>query len=70
MEEKMGERGVSGCLGCRHFRVTWEAERPYACLRFGFKSRDVPALEVERASGAPCAFYSPRRRGSGGRSGP
>jgi len=58
----MSERVVEGtlCFGCRHFRVTHQPDWPYACLQFELRSRRPPAIEVERASGAPCAAREPR----------
>jgi hypothetical protein len=31
-------------------------------MRFGFKSKDIPASVVFRETGTECAFYEPRTR--------
>jgi hypothetical protein len=58
----MSERVAEGalCFGCRHFRVTHQRDWPYACLQFELRSRRPPSVEVELASGAPCAAREPR----------
>lgn len=45
------------CYRCRSFFVTWDAARPYGCRAFGMKSRALPAVAVEHASGAPCRAF-------------
>jgi len=42
------------CFGCRHFVITYNQHRPYACRAFGFDSVRLPSLEVMAASGQPC----------------
>jgi hypothetical protein len=44
----------TSCFGCRHFVITYNARRPYACRAFGFETVRVPSLEVMAASGKPC----------------
>ena len=48
------------CHGCRHLRITYDPAWPYACLRFAIRSRRLPAIEVEEASGEPCAAREAR----------
>jgi len=57
-----GDKSVAGpdCFKCRYFIITWDQERPYACLGMNFKSKLIPRLEVFRASGQPCALYTPK----------
>jgi hypothetical protein len=43
-----------GCHGCRHFRVTYDPDWPYACEAFGLRAKRLPSIEVLEASGAPC----------------
>lgn len=45
------------CIKCRHLKITWQMERPYACLAMGFKSHRIPWQEVVRASGKPCLMF-------------
>jgi len=45
------------CFRCRHFAVSWDPARPYACRLMGFKSRALPAIEVLRVDGLPCQGF-------------
>ena len=47
-------REPATCFGCRHFLVRHDARWPYACERFGLRSRALPSLLVRRASGQDC----------------
>jgi hypothetical protein len=46
--------GAPNCWQCRHFAVSWDPKLPYTCKLMGFKSRNIPMLEVLRADGRPC----------------
>lgn len=48
------------CFKCRYFKITWDRERPYACLGMNFKSKAIPSQEVLKVSGAPCALFTPK----------
>lgn len=48
------------CSTCRHYFVTWEAERPRGCRAYGFKCLAWPSAVVERESGRPCGLFEPR----------
>jgi hypothetical protein len=48
------------CFKCKHFYITWEHNRGYACRAMGFKSRQVPWRVVVRESGMPCLMFSPK----------
>ncbi len=54
------------CLHCRHFFVTWEADRPRGCRAYEFKSFELPSEVVRASSGEPCQLFE---RKSGGRRG-
>jgi hypothetical protein len=58
--------GPPNCLRCRHFRVSWDARFPRACRVFEIKSRELPSLEVYRATGTHCPSFelSPKLKGS------
>ncbi|MDR0562720.1 MAG: hypothetical protein LBG73_08540 [Spirochaetaceae bacterium] len=45
------------CIKCLHFKVTWEAAYPRSCLIFGIKSRNLPSVEVFRATGRHCPSF-------------
>lgn len=48
------------CLGCKHYYVTWDEKFPKGCRAFGFKTNQLPSLEVFRSSGSPCLKFDPK----------
>ena len=50
------------CQGCRHYKITWEPNHPYACSAHGFKTNRNPSLAVYQASGIRCQLYSPKKK--------
>ena len=48
------------CRRCKHFAVSWDPSAPYLCKGFGFKSRNLPSLEVLQADGHPCRLFGAR----------
>jgi len=54
MEDK---RRAPDCLSCTHFHVTWDPAYPRACDEFDIKSRNLPSVEVFRATGLHCPSY-------------
>lgn len=48
------------CFQCRHFYITWDQNFPNGCKAFGFKTKQMPAIAVQQASGAPCAAFEPK----------
>ena len=45
------------CVKCKHFQVTWDAEKPYGCNKLGFKSRIEPSTYVTQVSGKVCKSF-------------
>ena len=50
------------CFQCKFFYVSFDNNRPYGCRAMGFKSREMPSLEVFRADGSKCLSFRSRRR--------
>ena len=50
------------CYNCKHFFVTWQAHAPRGCRAFGFKTKNLPSIEVLKASGKDCEYYNPKRK--------
>ena len=50
------------CRMCRHYEVTWDAQRPYGCRAHHFKSGKSPARVVFEMSGAECQLFEPKER--------
>ncbi|MCL2021889.1 MAG: uracil-DNA glycosylase [Betaproteobacteria bacterium] len=51
---------TTDCRNCLHFFITHAADFPYGCRAMNFKSRCLPAQEVEEASGFACLRFRPR----------
>jgi len=47
-------------MRCRFYFVTWDAQFPFGCRAFGFKSRIPPYREVYASSGEQCLKFEPR----------
>ncbi|HCD50164.1 MAG: hypothetical protein CNE91_07195 [SAR116 cluster bacterium MED-G04] len=45
-----------GCMGCVHFFITHDRQRPYGCRKFNFKGPFMPVLTVRQSSGTDCAY--------------
>lgn len=45
------------CLHCRHYFVTWEADKPRGCKAYEFKAAELPSDVVLAASGEPCQMF-------------
>jgi len=50
------------CGACVHHHVTWNPGLPWGCRHFGIKSRRLPCVEIEAASGIPCLGFQERDR--------
>ncbi|MDR0496869.1 MAG: hypothetical protein LBH42_04575 [Treponema sp.] len=46
------------CLKCRHFKITWEPDFPRSCQVFGFKSKNLPSMEVFISTGKHCFSFA------------
>lgn len=45
------------CFQCCHFFITWDKSFPNGCKVFGFKTKQLPSVAVQQASGAECAAF-------------
>ena len=45
------------CIKCKYYQVSWDADRPYGCLKLGFKSRIEPSTYVIQISGNICQSF-------------
>jgi len=48
------------CRTCLHFFITHVLDFPYGCRAMNFKSKKLPAEEVEETSGMACLRFHPR----------
>ncbi|QFY42798.1 hypothetical protein F6R98_09340 [Candidatus Methylospira mobilis] len=49
------------CNNCTHYYITYDANFRYGCRAFGFKSRQLPAVEVIEASGEQCHCFQKKK---------
>ncbi len=49
--------GAVDCFRCVHFYVTWDENFPRGCKAYGFKSRNIPSVDVYRSSGMKCLRF-------------
>jgi len=56
MEEKR-----ANCLKCKHYFITWDAQRPRGCRVFGFKSDKLPSQIVEKETGQECNSFQEKK---------
>lgn len=49
------------CRQCEYFHTTWDKAAPLGCKRFGFKSRQLPSLEVLCSTGKQCIFFESKQ---------
>jgi hypothetical protein len=45
------------CLKCVYFKVSWDPVHPRSCGVFGIKCRNLPSVEVYRATGTHCPAF-------------
>lgn len=50
------------CIRCKHYFVTWDAQRPYGCKLFGFKTWQIPSVAVHQTSGKPCQGFETKQQ--------
>ncbi len=55
-ETGMNQKRID-CFQCRHFFITWDKTFPNGCKVFGFKTKQLPSVAVQQASGAFCAAF-------------
>jgi len=49
------------CWQCHHFATSWDPALPYSCRLLGFKSRNLPCMQVLQLDGRPCQGFEPKR---------
>ncbi|MBM7648303.1 hypothetical protein JOC78_001245 [Bacillus ectoiniformans] len=49
------------CFECKNFFVTWDQRNPRGCKAYGFKTKQLPSIVVQQASGHPCYKFSPKQ---------
>lgn len=51
------ESTAPNCYKCESFQVTYDNKAPKGCSRFGFKTRNMPSLDVLCNTGKQCVFF-------------
>ena len=49
------------CIDCKYYQISWDAEKPFGCLKLGFKSRIEPSSYVIQISGDICQSFSAKK---------
>ena len=49
------------CRNCRYYQITWDAENPYGCKKFGFKTTMHPADYIIKVSGQKCHSFTKKQ---------
>lgn len=52
----MKEEAIN-CIKCKNFYVTWDVSFPKGCKLFDFKSKQMPSVLVQQATGTPCRNF-------------
>jgi hypothetical protein len=42
------------CHKCKHYYVTWDKNFPHGCKAMGFKSKQLPSIDVRATSHEEC----------------
>jgi hypothetical protein len=42
------------CHQCKHYYVTWDKNFPHGCKAMGFKSKQLPSIDVRVTSSQEC----------------
>jgi len=53
--------GGVNCWQCQHFSTSWDPALPYSCKLLGFKSRNLPCMQVLQLDGRPCQGFEAKR---------
>jgi hypothetical protein len=49
------------CIDCKYYKISWDADKPYGCLKLGFKSKIEPSSYVIQISGNICQSFSAKK---------
>ncbi|MBQ7625665.1 MAG: hypothetical protein IJS87_01205 [Rhodocyclaceae bacterium] len=55
------------CFRCQGLFITHERGMPYGCKIIGFRSLNLPSVEVRMSSGQPCLAFQPKPAKPGGK---
>jgi len=53
------------CRQCEYFQTTWDKAAPLGCKKFGFKTRQLPSVEVLATTGKQCCFFEAKAGNDG-----
>jgi len=65
MDENPPEKDI--CRKCLHFFITWDPRFPNGCRAIGFKSKNLPCLDVFANSGMKCRVFEEKKKENPGR---
>lgn len=47
------------CFKCKYFYTTWNSKFPRGCKGYGFKTKEIPSVYVQKTTGQPCLQFTP-----------
>ncbi|MCD5324004.1 MULTISPECIES: uracil-DNA glycosylase [Pontibacillus] len=47
----------ANCFQCKYFYTTWNPAFPRGCKAYGFKTKEIPSVLVEKTTGSPCEAF-------------
>ena len=50
------------CTNCKFYQVTWDAYKPYGCVKLGFKTTILPSTYVTQISGKECQSFIKKKK--------
>jgi hypothetical protein len=50
------------CHKCEHYYVTWDKNFPHGCKAIGFKSKQLPSIEVRVSSYLDCLLVAGKKK--------
>ncbi|MBA57622.1 MAG: uracil-DNA glycosylase [Gammaproteobacteria bacterium] len=54
--EKSAQKEVN-CWNCCFFSISWDPNHRYRCQRLGFKSRQLPSIDIRQIDGRDCLYF-------------
>ena len=57
------KKGID-CFKCDHFDTTWDKSFPRGCSVYGFKTKNLPSIDVFNNSGIECQMFISKEKDS------
>lgn len=57
------EKKKINCMRCAQYYVTWDESFPNGCKAYGFKTKQMPSVDVFSSSGMECQLFELKSKG-------